>query len=63
MPEDAARLASGLFLWTQRIKPFENINRIGQLVVFQAQRGGSFGAGAVCLDLADLVFGQAIVVE
>lgn len=47
----------------QCVQPFQNIDRIGQLVVLLAQVCGSFGAGAFLFDQLQLVLGQAVVLE
>ena len=48
---------------TKRVQTFENINGIGQLIIILAQLRGCFRTGAILFDLADLVLGQAVVVQ
>ena len=50
-----------LVLRTQRRQTLEDVDGIGQLVILLPPRSRGFGLLAVFLDLADLVFGQAVV--
>ena len=64
LPDDPVRAAKRQTLFRpQRHQTLQDVDGIGQLVILLAQFGCFLGLLAVFLDLADLVFAEAVIVQ